>query len=278
MMFRPLERLSSTAMEKDGLLEKRIRELASRADARGCPAFTDFLNLNEQNIFFDTIQKFSFIRGETFGGYEGAERRIAALVPQDLLWDLTGDNVSSGAVLTSGTFWPIQCIRVVPRMPRFAEKLSHRDFLGALMHLGFERSVLGDIAVTDADTYLFCISRFSELICTELTQVRHTQVVCTPCDMDGFTYTPPTETVRGSIASVRLDTVMALGFGASRSSLLSLIEGGGVFVNGKQVTSNAYTLKKGDIVSARGLGRFRYTGTGGQTRKGRIFAEVERFV
>ncbi|MCC8051186.1 MAG: YlmH/Sll1252 family protein [Clostridiales bacterium] len=265
-------------MEKDGLLEKRIRELASRADARGCPAFTDFLNLNEQNIVFDTIQKFSFVKGETFGGYEGAERRIAALIPRDLSWDCSGNDASSGAVLPSGVFWPIHCIHIVPRMPKFAEKLSHRDFLGALMHLGFERSVLGDIAVTDAEAYLFCLSRFSELICTELTQVRHTQVVCTLCDPEGFTFTPPTETVRGSIASVRLDTVMALGFGMSRSSLLSLIEGGSVFVNGKLITSNAYTLKECDIVSARGLGRFRYIGTGGQTRKGRTFAEIERFV
>ncbi|MCD7763459.1 MAG: YlmH/Sll1252 family protein [Lachnospiraceae bacterium] len=251
-------------MEKAGLLEKRIRELASRADSRGFVTFTDFLNLNEQNIFFDTIQKFSFVKGETFGGYEGAERRIAALIP-------CGDTAA-------GVSWPIQCIRIVPRSPKFAEKLTHRDFLGALMHLGFERSVLGDIAVTDSEAYLFCISRFSELICTELTQVRHTQVVCTCCDAEGFVYTPPTRSLSGSIASVRLDAVMALGFGASRSSLLSLIGGGSVFVNGKLITSNAYVLKEGDIVSARGLGRFRYLGTGGQTRKGRIFAEVELFV
>ncbi|MCD7716569.1 MAG: YlmH/Sll1252 family protein [Lachnospiraceae bacterium] len=253
-------------MEKDGLAEKRIRELASRADARGIVTFTDFLNLNEQNIFFDTIQKFSFVKGETFGGYEGAERRIAAVIPRD-----TQDCMSEIP-------WPVQCIRIVPRSPKFAEKLSHRDFLGALMHLGFERSILGDIAVADEEAFLFCVSRFSELICSELTLVRHTQVKCMVCDMSGFAWTPPTETLRGSIASVRLDAVMALGFGASRSSLLSLIEGGSVFVNGKLVTSNAYALKEGDIVSARGLGRFRYIGTGGQTRKGRTFAEVERYV
>ncbi|MCD7842082.1 MAG: YlmH/Sll1252 family protein, partial [Lachnospiraceae bacterium] len=153
-------------MEKDGLAEKRIRELASRADARGIVTFTDFLNLNEQNIFFDTIQKFSFVKGETFGGYEGAERRIAAVIPRD-----TQDCMSE-------ILWPVQCIRIVPRSPKFAEKLSHRDFLGALMHLGFERSILGDIAVADEEAFLFCVSRFSELICSELTQVRHTQVKC----------------------------------------------------------------------------------------------------
>ncbi len=56
-------------MEKDELLVKRIQELAKLADRRGCVTFTDFLNLNEQNILHQTTQKFSWIKGETFGGY-----------------------------------------------------------------------------------------------------------------------------------------------------------------------------------------------------------------
>ena len=63
------------------LLSKRIRELADTAQRRGIVTFTDFLNLNEQNILHQTLQKFSWIKGETFGGYEGAERQIAAFIP-----------------------------------------------------------------------------------------------------------------------------------------------------------------------------------------------------
>ena len=56
-------------MTSEELFIKRIQELANTADRKGCVVFTDFLNLNEQNILHQTLQKFSWIKGETFGGY-----------------------------------------------------------------------------------------------------------------------------------------------------------------------------------------------------------------
>lgn len=251
-------------MEDGALLKKRIQELAKLADTRGLVTFTDFLNLNEQNILHQTLQKFSWIHGETFGGYEGAERRMAAFVPETLYepdWE-----------------YPIACIRIVPVSAKFAEKLSHRDILGALMNLGIDRSRTGDIAVGDGESYLFCACFLADMICRELTRIRHTSVSCSLCRPEDFSYTPTTESVKGSVASVRLDAVMALAFQASRSSLLSLIEDGRVFVNGKLVTSNGYVLKEQDLVSVRGLGRFCYTGVLGQTKKGRCMIEIEKYI
>ncbi len=262
-------------MEKDELLKKRIQDLASSADKKGCVAFTDFLNLSEQNIFMQTIQKFSWIHGETFGGYEGSERRVGALIPQDVLWTPPNENQ---AVSPLGLVYPIRCIHVAPRAPKFAGQFTHRDVLGALMSLGIERAKIGDIAVAKTEAFLFCSSRLSELICRELNQIRRTPVNCSLCEMSEFTYTPATERLQGSIASVRLDAVMALGFHASRSSLLPLIENGSVFVNGRLVTSNGYALKENDIISVRGKGRLKYIGAGAMTKKGRTIATVERYV
>ncbi|MCD7819138.1 MAG: YlmH/Sll1252 family protein [Lachnospiraceae bacterium] len=263
-------------MDKNELLIKRIQDLASAADRKGCITFSDFLNLNEQNILHQTIQKFSWIKGETFGGYEGAERRMAAFIPEPLLWENTLD--ADCLVSSSDVVYPIHCVAIRPCAPRFAENLSHRDILGALMHLGIDRAKTGDIAVMESMAYLFCSAQFSDLICRELDRIRHTQVQCSRCSVENFSYTPATKTIRGSIASVRLDSVMALGFGVSRSSLPAFIENGNVFVNGKLITSNAYSLKEGDIVSAHGMGRFRYIGSGSQSRKGRIFIEIEKFI
>ncbi len=262
-------------MEKEDLFSKRMQDLANSADKRGCVTFSDFLNLNEQNIYFQLIQKFSWIRGETFGGYEGSERRMAAFIPQDLLWESREDDL---AVSPSGLVWPIRCVRIRPKAPKFSEKLSHRDILGALMNLGIDRAKTGDIAVTETESYLFCSARLTDLICEELTWIRHTQVVCSPCRMSDFSYTPATSRIEGSVASIRLDAVSALAFRASRSSLLPLIEGGKVFVNGKLVTSNGCTLHEGDIVSVRGMGRYKYLGAHGQTKKGRMIASVDKYI
>ncbi len=250
-------------MEKDELLIKRIRELSELAERRDIVTFTDFLNLNEQNILHQTTQKFSWIKGETFGGYEGAERQIAAFVPDAPAYEWT---------------YPIMCIRIEPVNARFAEPLSHRDILGALMNLGIDRAKTGDIALCGEEWYLFCHSALASMICDELTRIRHTSVKCTICTLTEFSYTPKTEEIRGSVASVRLDSVMALAFHASRNSLLSLIEDGKVFVNGKLITTNAYALREEDIVSARGLGRFRYKGAVGQTKKGRCMVVIEKYV
>ena len=254
-------------MEKEELLQKRFQELAVSAQRRDRVTFTDFLNLNEQNILHQLLQKFSWIKGETFGGYEGAERCVAAFFPED--WkEKTGEELT----------WPISCIRVAPLQRKFAEQLTHRDILGALMNLGIERSRTGDIAVCDGEFFVFCSSSMAELICRELCRIRHTIVSCTFCEQGDFKYTPDVQTIRGSVASVRLDSVMALAFQSSRSSLLSLIEDAKVFVNGKLITTNAYTLKPGDLVSVRGMGKFRYVDVTGQTKKGRNMVELERFI
>ena len=250
-------------MTSEELFIKRIQELANTADRKGCVTFTDFLNLNEQNILHQTLQKFSWIKGETFGGYEEAERQIAAFIPDALYYDWD---------------YPIACIRIRPLNVKFAEELGHRDILGALMNLGIERSKTGDIALEENEFYLFCCQNMAELISSELTRIKHTSVYCEIYSPADFSYVPRTKEITGSIASVRLDAVMALAFQASRSSLISFIEEGKVFVNGKLIATNAYSLKEGEIISVRGLGRFRYLGILGQTKKGRCFVKIEKYI
>lgn len=62
---------------------------------------------------------------------------------------------------------------------------------------------------------------------------------------------PKMTPITGTCASVRLDSLIALAFGTSRSSIVHCIEEGLVFVNGKLITSNGYEPKEGDIISVR---------------------------
>ena len=86
---------------------------------------TDFLNLNEQNMLVSLKLHQIGVEVKLFGGYEHAERQMAAFFPGGLgfSWD-----------------YPIDCLKIEPKALRFSEELGHRDYLGALLNLGVDRS------------------------------------------------------------------------------------------------------------------------------------------
>ena len=244
-------------------LEKHFRDLARTAYQRGIVVFSDFLNLNELNIFQSLRGEFSYLETETFGGYELAERQIAVFRPEAPVFYAN---------------YPVKCLKITPLNAKFAEDLNHRDYLGAVLNLGIDRACLGDILVEEDAAYLFCLERMADFIRDNLIRIRHTSVYVEQVEAENFHYEPKYKEVSGTVASVRLDKLLALAFNASRSSLTGLIEGGKVFVNGKLVTSNGYEPKEGDLISVRGMGRFRFRETGGQSKKGREYVILWRYI
>lgn len=244
-------------------MEKHFRDLARTAYQRGIAVFSDFLNLNELNIFQSLRGEFSYLETETFGGYELAERQIVVFGPEAPVFYAD---------------YPVKCLKVTPLNAKFAEDLNHRDYLGAVLNLGIDRACLGDILVEEDAAYLFCLERMADFIRDNLIRIRHTSVYVEQVEAENFHYEPKYKEVSGTVASVRLDKLLALAFNASRSSLTGLIEGGKVFVNGKLVTSNGYEPKEGDLISVRGMGRFRFRETGGQSKKGREYVILWRYI
>ena len=244
-------------------LEQHFRDLARTAYQRGIPVFSDFLNLNELNIFQSVRREFSYLETESFGGYELAERQIAVFRPEAPVFYAD---------------YPVKCLKITPLNAKFAEDLNHRDYLGAVLNLGIDRVCLGDILVEEDAAYLFCLERMADFIRDNLIRIRHTSVYVEQVEAENFHYEPKYKEVSGTVASVRLDKLLALAFNASRSSLTGLIEGGKVFVNGKLVTSNGYEPKEGDLISVRGMGRFRFRETGGQSKKGREYVILWRYI
>ena len=71
-------------MEKEEFFIKRIRELANLSYRRDIVTFSDFLNLNEQNIVNNRKNQIPGVVTECFGGYEQAERQMIAFHPDAL--------------------------------------------------------------------------------------------------------------------------------------------------------------------------------------------------
>lgn len=245
------------------LLQKRLAELSRIAYTREIVTFSEFLNLNELNILHTTPKDMLLSQYKTYGGYGLSERQMAAFLPDALYYD---------------SQYPIQIIEISPVNRKFAEELSHRDYLGAVMNLGIERCKLGDILVEDGKAILFAKEELAGYIMEHLNRIRHTTVKTSILSAFEDSYEPRYEELKGTVASVRLDTVLSLAYPLSRSKITGLIEGARVFVNGKLVTSNGYRLKEGDILSVRKMGRIGYNGILSETKKGRYMVSIRKYI
>lgn len=245
------------------MLQKRLLELSKIAYQRDIVTYSDFLNLNELNILHTTPKQEWFTCYETYGGYEFSERQMVAFLPDALMF---------------AKKYPICALKIEPLQKKFSESLTHRDYLGAILNLGIERSKLGDILVEDNYAILFAHQSLKTFICDELSRIRHTSVMVTEIDAEAVSYQPKFKEITGTVPSLRLDSLLSLAFSSSRSKLVSYIENGKVFVNGKLVTSNGCQVKEDDIISVRGLGRFQFKEAISQTKKGRIYVSLHLYI
>lgn len=251
-------------MDNDEITKKRLLELAKRSHEGGYYLFSDFLDLAGQADLATVRASFGDATYTTFGGADGAERIMARFGNEDELGYVED--------------FPIACIMCRPKSMKFADKLCHRDFLGALMNLGIERSTLGDIVVRDNVGYIFAKTDVCEFIITELTKVKRTDVVCSPTEHipEGGLY--KTERRRIQAVGERIDAVIAKVFSISRDDSLSYFKRKLVFVDGRQMENNSYIPKRGERVSVRGLGRFIYLGYETLSKKGKLNIEVDVYV
>lgn len=241
-------------MNEQELCKKRLIDLSKQAERKGIVLFSDFLNLNELNIYHQS-EKFFETKTESFGGVPYAERQIIAFIPDALCYEWT---------------YPIAVLCIKPAYPKFAEKLGHRDILGAIMKLGVERSKLGDIIIGDGVYYLLCEEGIAQYFIENLDKIRHTVVKLEKCSAESLTIQQDFEEKDGIITSNRLDSVIACVHKMSRNQSLELFRQEKVYVNGRLVQNVTYTCHEGDIVSVRGYGRFIYVSEHGATNKGRL--------
>lgn len=242
-------------MDEQQLCKRRLLDLSRQADSRQIVTFSGFLNLNEQNIFH-SLQRELYTKAELSGGYGYAERQMVAFIPDALYyeWD-----------------YPIRCMEVHPLYPKFAEEFSHRDVLGAIMHLGIDRSRVGDILCQNKMAYVFCEEGMSSFLKENLTQIRHTMVSISETAVDRqFSIQPELEERSDMISSNRIDAVIAKAFRLSRSEAVSFLSSEKVFINGKCVTGNATPCDSGSIVSVRGKGRFIFETDQAYSKKGKL--------
>ncbi len=247
--------------KEESIIYKRFIELANTCYFRNTPVFSDFLDLNEQTVFLSCIKELPPVNFKLDGGYNTAERKIVCFLP----------------IETEHYFLPARVIKIEPAHAKFAGKCSHRDYLGSIMNLGIDRSKIGDLVLHDDVCYVLCKDSIYEYISDQLSTVRHTKVVCSEASFEDVEGNITYDIISGTVASIRLDSILTVAFKESREHMKNYILAEKVFVNGKCITRTDFILKEEDIVSVRGLGKFQFDSVGNETRKGRIYVKVKKY-
>ncbi len=239
-------------MDELSLLKNRFSELAQRSFDRRIYTNSDFLTQSEQS---ELLKMKLPVRVTLYGGVDNAERRIAVF----------GDENDLGYEC----FYPVKFIKIEPLQMKFADKLTHRDFLGSLIGLGLRREMLGDIIINENVAYLVCLDSVSDFIINQLDKVKHTSVKCSESDYIPDDVLPELIYEELIVSSERLDVLVSAVYNLSRNESQKKIEGETVFCNGMVTVSSSFVPENGTLISVRGHGRFIYDGILRQTKKGR---------
>lgn len=254
--------------QETSVLLAHVRDLLARAE-KGEITYSAFLTPREQRVIARAFPQRSELCFA--GGYAHAERRRLVCLPP---WLDGADEACLDAALAD-----IRCDCLIALCVKGSgfRTLSHKDFLGATLHLGIERARIGDVCVIDERTaILFCDRVLADFLCTHLVRVANDAVtvreIVLPADFDGGVRTTP---LTDTVASPRADSVVAALAGVSRERACDLLRAGLVEIDYECVCDKDTPVPEGVVITIRGKGKFIIRSLGEQTRKGRyrLFAD-----
>lgn len=246
------------------LLINRIEDLHKQALKRQIITETEFLDMAEGSTVMGHLTK-SHYSHRMWGGYEGAERKIALIYPD-------------GMTKRHDPSEPLTFLKISQKNHRFVKALGHRDYLGALMNLGIERRLIGDMIIQDSGCILICVNHIADYLATYFTKVGNCDITLTT--LDDLTEVIANRTyrrIRNTVSSTRLDSIVKVCVNVSRGSSSSLIKSGKVFVNGLEMNKVSYDVAEASIISIRGHGKYRLTTIGHRTKKDRLVIEIDQY-
>lgn len=247
-----------TLSEEERYLSAHIADMQRLAVKSGVPRFSMFLNEREA-----AVARYA-VRGELafFGGYDGAARTVCGVLEGTYAQEMSQEDVFPVGAVTF-TF-------------RKSDKLTHREFLGALLSLEIKRELLGDILVAEGYAVVFVYETAIELV-SRVDRIGRVGVTAEV----GITKPLPEQKMERrdvTVSSLRLDCIVAAAANTSREKSAALIKSGMVSADHTPCINVSAEVSENTILSIRGSGRYRLTGINGETRKGKLRITIEKYV
>ena len=251
-----LDRAAQSGEER--VLLAHILDKCEQSRQRNIPAATDFLSPAEQRAAQELLHAAAIHEGYAFrGGYERAERKMLFFLPD---WQEEADESESMTAL--------RCTY------RKEDTLTHRDFLGSLMAQGITREKLGDILVSEGSCDLIVSRDIAPYLLQNVTSAGRVKLSVSEIGLSDLNVpTLKVKEIRDTVSTLRLDAVAASGGKAQE-----LISSGRVQLNHRETLKADAPVAQGDVVSARGLGKFEVAEVGGLSKKGRTALLLRRYL
>ena len=198
------------------------------------------------------------------GGYEGAERTGCVVLPD---WQEPGDWTAEEELAA-----------VEAAYPPTGAQLTHRDLLGGLMGIGLTREKVGDILVGETAAQILCLREAAPIILSQFDQAGRCRLKLKEISLSALSPAPAeVKVIHDTVAALRLDAVLASGFSLARGKAADAVTGGRVSLNHRECLKPDKPVAEGDVLTCRGLGKCVVKAVGGQSRKGRVIIEIERY-
>ncbi len=253
-------------MEKDELIISRIQDRIEQCRDGYYVTTTGLLDSHEQSLAKSAARNAAGVRAIMYGGYADAERRMLVCIPTEI--PMTDEDATEGL---------LQVLRVKKRPG--GRELSHRDYLGSMLGLGIDRRVTGDILVREDGADIIIVPDIAEFLMREYAHVGRTEVMTEIVPIEELILPEVrTQTIRDTVPSARLDTVVSSAFKISRSKAAEAIRGGIVSVDHIEVVKPDAHVEEGSVLVLKGKGKAVVSEIGGESKKGRLWITIEKYI
>ncbi|MGL6173236.1 MAG: RNA-binding protein [Cellulosilyticaceae bacterium] len=254
---------TSITNEEEKRFLKKVVEYSHKSFTQNRELYTDFYNGDWMK---EVINKYIGIRNLHnyifIGGYDDAERQVLGFVNDE-------------AYIYEN---PVCAVKVIVKTG-LGKNLTHRDFLGAILNLGIDRSKIGDIIIKPFGAYIILDQEIREFIRWNLTQIaRYSQIEMEEIELDKLEIDAPNlKEIQGTVSGLRADAVFAVAFGISRTTASKLLQNDKGRCNGIPISSSSL-LKEGDKATLRGYGKMHLKAVNGMTKKDRMHITIEKYI
>lgn len=236
---------------------------------------SDFLDMTQSSLAEPFVRSHRAEGAFMYGGYEDAERRMVVFVPDYLGVENEEELLSFFAENQEDC--PLAILDVTIKQKGVT--LKHSDYLGSLLSLGIKREKTGDIMVHQGGAQIFVAAEIADYLAENYFKAGRVPLEAKVKPVSQLVKSQANiKEIRVSIPSPRLDNVISAAFDVSRKAAVEAINRGIVFVDNIENKKPDYNLKGGEKLVLRGKGKAIYKGTNGTSKKGKLYAEFDRYI